>query len=152
MTKRLSVDHELFEGIKLLGLVTPLKDYRLAYFINNELNLKLSRYADFTFEGKEGEYAWYYFSKGNKYHNITLINNYHPHGKLVLEPKIDFLLMIKNVVAEEVVPEILAGLRKINGIPLAFLLNAAKIKNADLLLEALEMHELKEVIRPRKPK
>lgn len=150
MAKKLSVDLNLFEGVKVLGLVTNLKDYRLAFYINNELDLHLSKYSDFTFENKEGSYSWYYFSKGGNYHSITLINNNHYHGKLIFEPKVDFLLLIKNVFIETTVSETLSKLRKIKGITLALELLLQKVKHADLLLEALEMHELREVIRPKK--
>lgn len=150
MAKKLSVDLNLFEGARILGLVSNLKDYRLAFYINNLLDIHLSKYADFEFEGKEGKYSWYYFNKGGNYHNITLIGNNHQNGKLILEPKVDFLLLLKNVFTENVVSDTLTYLRKINGLALAFELQIPKIRNADLLLEALEMHELKEVIRPRK--
>lgn len=150
MAKKLKVDLNLFEGVKLIGLVTSLKDYRLAFNINSALNLNLSRYKDFQLEGKEGQYSWYYFSQGGNYHSITLINNNNYQGKLIIEPKIDFLLMIKNVFIESLVHEILIKLRKIDGLNMALELQISKIKNADILLEALEMHELREVLRPKK--
>lgn len=150
MAKKLSVDFNLFEGIRTLGLVTNLKDYRLAFYLNNLLDLHLSKYSDFNFEGKEGQYSWYYYSKGGNYPSITLINNNHSSGKLVTEPKVDYLLLIKNVIIENLVPDMLTKLRNISGLTLALELKMAKIKNADLLIEALEMHELKEVIRPKK--
>lgn len=150
MAKKLSVDFNLFEGIRTLGLVTNLKDYRLAFYLNNLLDLHLSKYSDFNFEGKEGQYSWYYYSKGGNYHSITLINNSHQSGKLLSEPKIDYLLLIKQVFSENLIFEILTNLRKISGITMALELQIQKIKSADLLLEALEMHELKEVIRPKK--
>lgn len=150
MAKRLSVDFNLFEGIKILGLVTNLKDYRLAFSLNNTLDLQLSKYTDFEFEEREGQYSWFYYNKGGNYHSITLINNNHQNGKLLTEPKVDYLLLIKNVFIETMIWEMLVKLRKINGLTLALELQLLKIKNADLLIEALEMHELKEVIRPKK--
>jgi len=150
MAKKLKVSLNLFEGVKIIGLVTNLKDYRLAFNINNVLNLKLSRYKDFKPEGKDGQYSWYYFSQGGNYHSITLINNNSFKGKLIFEPKIDFLLLIKNVFIESLVNDALIKLRKIDGLNMAFELQIAKIKNADVLLEALEMHELREVLRPKK--
>jgi hypothetical protein len=69
---------------------------------------------------------------------------------LIFEPRVDFLLLIKNVFIESLVNDVLIKLRKIDGLNMAFELQIAKIKNADVLLEALEMHELREVLRPKK--
>lgn len=148
MAKKLTLDINLLEGIEMLGIVTHLKDYRLAYYLNNAMKIQLKKYADFQFAGDEGQFSWYYFTEGGNNHNITLISNNHPEGKLVTNYKADYLLLIKNIFDEELVAEFITKLRKISDISLVFQMQLAKVKNIDFLLEAFEMHELKQVIRP----
>ncbi len=148
MVKKLTLDINLFEGIEMLGLVTHFKDYRLAYYINDAMDIQLKRYADFQLAGKNGQYSWYYFTEGGNYHNITMIGNHHHAGKLITDYKADYLFLIKNIFDEDQVAEFISKLRKIAGLSLVFQMQLAKVKNIDILLEALEMHELKQVIRP----
>lgn len=149
MAKKLSVDVNLFEDIKTLGLVSHIRDYRLAYFINNVLGIQLKRYADFTIGECQGSYSWYYFTEGGNYHNISLLNNNHEKGKLVPDHKVDYLIMVKNVFDEQLVSGFMSKLRKVNDISMVFEIETSKIKKIDILLEAIEMHELKQVIRPK---
>ncbi len=148
MVKKLTLDINLFEGIEMLGLVTHFKDYRLAYYINDAMGIQLKRYADFQLAGKNGQYSWYYFTEGGNYHNITMIGNNHQAGKLITDYKADYLFLIKNIFDEDQVAEFISKLRKIVDLSLVFQMQLAKVKNIDILLEALEMHELKQVIRP----
>lgn len=148
MAKKLSLDVNLFEGIKTLGLVSHIKDYRLAYFINNVLGIQLKRYADFTIGERKGSYSWYYFTEGGNYHNITLLNNNHETGKLVPDHKVDYLIIVKNVFDEQLLSDFVTKLRKIPDISIVFEIETTKIKKIDVLIEAIEMHELKQVIRP----
>ena len=143
MVKKLTLDINLFEGIEMLGLVTHFKDYRLAYYINDAMGIQLKRYADFQLAGKNGQYSWYYFTEGGNYHNITMIGNNHQAGKLITDYKADYLFLIKNIFDEDQVAVFISKLRKIADLSLVFQMQLAKVKNIDILLEALEMHELK---------
>ena len=148
MVKKLTLDINLFEGIEMLGLVTHFKDYRLAYYINDAMGIQLKKHADFQLAGKNGQYSWYYFTEGGNYHNITMIGNNHQADKLITDYKADYLFLIKNIFDEDQIAEFISKLRKIADLSLVFQMQLAKVKNIDILLEALEMHELKQVIRP----
>ena len=151
MVKRLTLKTNVSEDVEILGIVSHLKDYRLAYHINNELNIHLKRFDDLVFNEKENGFSWYYFSRGENYYNITLISNGNLENKLITEHKIDYLILIKNSI-DESSKEFISNLRKINDITMVYQIVLSKIKNIGVLLEAFEMHELKQVIRPkRKP-
>jgi len=150
MTKKLKVESDLFEGYSLLALVTPLKDYRLAYFINinDALNFQLKKYDDLRISGKESAFSWYYYSQGSNYLRCMLISNMEEKGRLIPGQRIDFILLIKNIVDDEQLMEILSKLRKIPGVSATFEIDMSSIRNMDVLLEAIEMHELDQVIKP----
>ncbi len=148
MAKKLKVESNLFEGYSLLALVTPLKDYRLAYFINDALNFQLKKYDDLRISGKESAFSWYYYSQGSNYLRCMLISNMDEKGRLIPGQRLDFILLIKNIVDDEQRADILSKLRKVSGINAAFEINMSSIPNMDLLLEAIEMHELDQVIKP----
>lgn len=150
MAKKLILDANLTEGIKILGLVTYLKDYRLAFYTNNALDIQLKKYGDFQLIKNKGSYCWYYFSEGRNYPSITLISNNHEEGKLIPDLKTDYILMIKNVLDEKLVSDFIAKMRKIPDLAMVFTVDLSKIKNIDVLLEADEMHELEQVIKPSK--
>jgi len=136
----------------MLGLVTHLKDYRLAFYINGELEIHLKKYGDFQFGKKGKNYSWYNFSEGRNYSNITLVCNNHEEGKLIPELKMDYFMVIKNVFDEKLVSGFISKLKKLPEFALIFPVDMSKIKNIDDLLEAIEMHELEQVIRPSKLK
>ncbi len=148
MAKKLKVESDLFEGYSLLALVTPLKDYRLAYFINDALNFQLKKYDDLRLSGKESAFSWYYYSQGSNYLRCMLISNMEEKGRLIPGQRIDFILLIKNIVDDEQRAEILSKLRKISSVNAAFEIDMSTIRNMDVLLEAIEMHELDQVIKP----
>ncbi len=148
MAKKLKVESDLFEGYSLLALVTPLKDYRLAYFINDALNFQLKKYDDLRLSGKESAFSWYYYSQGSNYLRCMLISNMEEKGRLIPGQRIDFILLIKNIVDNEQRAEILSKLRKISSVSAAFEIDMSTIRNMDVLLEAIEMHELDQVIKP----
>jgi len=149
MAKKLIFDSNLTEGIKMLGLVTQLKDYRLAFFVNNELEIQLKKYDDFQLSKDKGSHSWYFYGESNNYPNITLISNNHEKGKLIPDLKMDYVMVIKNVFDEKLISGFISKLRNIPGLTLVSTVNISKIKDIDVLLEADEMHELNQVIRQK---
>jgi len=148
MAKKLIIKSNYFEGYSMLALVTSLKDYRLAYFINDSLNFQLKKYKDLKIKGKENGFSWYYYSQGNHYLRCMLIANRNESGRLIPGQRIDFFLLFKNVIDKTQLSEILSKLREISSITAIFEINMAEIKSMDILLETIEMHELEQVIKP----
>ena len=64
MGKKLSSNIDYFEGYQLLGIVSQLRDYSLAFFINKSLDIELKKYEDMDItdnEGGESAFSWYFY-------------------------------------------------------------------------------------------
>jgi len=151
VAKRLSLKVDYFEDYYLLSIVSQLKDYRLAYFINETIRIDLKKYKDLQVSGRNGLYSWYYFSGGDDFPNYYLIGNNHTQGKIIPSHKgIDYYLLIKEEFEEKRIEEIASDLRKIKGVLGVFNTEMSSLRNLDSLLESVELHELEEIIRPAK--
>ncbi len=98
------LDIPLQTDFQLIGIVTPLPAYRVAYFINKELELHLRRKDDWVLEfGKRNEK--YRFPLFCDYLEIDKLNIYLLGNKAVITGNallpeyryLDFLLMLKGV-------------------------------------------------------
>ena len=133
----------------MIAIVSHLKDYTLCYHINHHLDLDLIKYDDFiTLSGSDGEssFSWYYYKdeiSGTAYY---LLGNKCEGGNLLRSQKtVDYFLLVKNSVVDELLVSITGGLRKVSNINAVFELNMQQQKNMDTLLEAIELHELEVV-------
>ncbi len=98
------LDIPLQTDFQLMGIVTPLPAYRVAYFINKELELRLKRKEDWAIEfGKRNEkYRYPLFCDYLEIDklNIYLLGNKAPGSGTALLPEhryLDFLLLMKGV-------------------------------------------------------
>lgn len=152
MAKKHTLSSGLSSGYHLFGIVTHLKDYRLAYFINERLSFQLKKYDDLSLSGKSGSYSWYCYMDKEDESSIFLFANHHPEGKLVPSQKMDYFMLIKNSTFNLKANDMASTLRKIPEVLAVFLLDMKTIKDMELILETVEMHELEFVIKPVKNK
>ena len=151
MAKRLTLDFDYFEDYNLLSIATQMKDYTLAFHINRVLELDLKKYDDLQVNGRDAAYPWFFFSEGKNYPTFYLIGNNHPKGKIDPAQKgIDYYLLIKELLDTEMLDHYAGSLRKIPGILGVFKTDMSTIRNLDLLIESVELHELDNIIRPEK--
>ena len=149
MAKKLFVSGDIREGFYLLSLVSNLADYRISFFINSNLGIVLKKYGDFISEPDKSPYSWFYFYDADLHIYYYLFANKSQGRNLIPELKrFDYLLFIKGSFPENFFNDKTVKLRTIADIQAVFQQDVLKIKNTDLLLEALELHELKEVIIP----
>jgi len=150
LAKRLKLKIDYFEDYSLLSIASHLKDYRLAFFVNEFLEIDLKKHDDLRVTGKEGNYSWFYFSMGENYPTFYLVGNNHQNGKLIPSQKgIDYYLFIKDLYDEDELVEIIGSLRKIEGVLAVFQTKMESIKLMDIVLESLELHELEKIIKPK---
>ena len=151
MSKKLSKNIDYFEDYHLLAIVSHLKDYSLCYHINIELKLDLIKYEDLIFAlppVKENSFSWYYFEDNISRTTYYLIGNKGATGSLIPSHKtVDYFLLIKKPVDNELVKTIVSRLRKTPNITAVFDTNMQQIKDMDLFLETIELHELEYVKR-----
>ena len=149
MAKRLSLNINYFEDYQLLAIVSHLKDYRLCFFLNQDLDLDLKKHDDLRPAHNGASYSWYYYSEGETYLSCYLISNHHSSGKLVPALKnVDYLMFIKNPYDDKEVMAMAMNIRRIPHVVAVFEQEISKLKNMDVLIEAIELHELEQIIRP----
>jgi len=149
MSKRLSKKIDYFEGYQLLAIVSHLKDYTLCYHINLDLGFDLIKYEDMVFTlptMEENSFSWYYYEDSLSRTTYYLIGNKAENGMLMPSQKtVDYFILIKNPVDDEIVKTIAGKLRQIQNITAIFNFNMSQFKEMDILLETIELHELEYV-------
>jgi hypothetical protein len=145
---------------QLIAIHTPLEDYRLAYFINQKLPIKLKKsnfniqisnkegdtqFTRFIFEDEQTGISWDLIQNQN---NILLANERTNQGlftesnnnfsaKLYLLPefkKVDFFLKIEKGMNDIDVTKITRNLKKIQKVNTVYPLDVEKIKSKNNLI------------------
>jgi len=151
MKKKISLNTNYFEDYQLLAIVSTLKDYTLAFFINKQFDLYLKKYDDLCVSDKGESYSWFYYKQGTKYMSCFLIGNNHSKRKLIPALKnYDFFFLIKDATDGELVQAMVAGLRNIQNVIGVFEQNMSSINGMDVLIESNEFHEMEHIISPTK--
>lgn len=123
---------------------TTLKDYRLAFQINEKLNISLRKINDLSFLRKAGEnpliYA-VYSDMQNEHFKTCLLSNKNPEGRLIPSFKqIDYFFVILNPVPENQKEKTLKEIKGIANVLTAYETDPAKTKTVAVLLDELELH------------
>jgi len=154
MAIKLSSDIDYFEDCQLLGLVSQVKDYRLAFFVNNQMGFNFKKYDNLDFydsSGNKKSASWYYYFDEQLSAKIYLIANSTDGGKLIPSKKeIDFFVLFKEFQSAEYADFALSKLRTVSNVLAVFKLDLNSIKEADILLEQVELHEIEQVLKPQR--
>ncbi len=123
----------------LIGISCHEDDYRLAWSINNDLNLTLSKKEDISvFNKKYSETQNFSVFAHNDETNLTLYNlisNRCKNGFLIKEyNKFDYFLQIYGELTESDINDILKKMKKNNDIIIAVKLDLSKIKFIERLV------------------
>jgi hypothetical protein len=151
MKAKMSLSSNYFEDYQLLAIVSPLKDYTLAFFINKYLGLNLKKYSDIMISKETVPFSWYYYKQGNKYMSYFLIGNNHPKQKLLPALKdFDYFFLIKDAVDEGLLQSMAQDMRKIQNVVGVFKKEMSTITDMDMLIQSNEFHEMEQIISPAK--
>jgi len=129
-----------FEDTRLLGIMAPVKDYQLCWYlnsilgmdfrINNDIEIQLSK------KNRNYFFAVYEFCEptGSLFHYVY--NNRFDGEYLLPEFKhLDFLWLMKgDIVNEETLQQTIGGIKEINGVQLVIELTNEKIRNKEHLV------------------
>jgi hypothetical protein len=136
--KNLAAD--FFEDTRLLGIMAPVKDYQLCWYlnslmgmdfrINNDIEIQLTK------KNRNYFFAVYEFCEptGSLFHYVY--NNRFDGEYLLPEFKhLDFLWLMKgDIVYEEMLQQTMNGIKEINGVQLVVELTNEKIRNKEHLI------------------
>jgi len=153
-TLKLTEEKNIPQGFQLLLIVSSLNDYRLTFFINSKVGLRLKKLDDIPFVTKKESktfFPWFFYKNeitDTKYYLIA--NKYKTTWLFSSLKKIDYLFFIKNPVSTEKVNELTTVIRKIGGIVTVMNYDLNNLKEIEAFLDELEMQELEQVILPAK--
>jgi len=142
------------EDYGLIAIHSSLEDYRLAYFINRELDIRLQKCPfDVTYRVEEGKsfFSRYYYEDDindaawNLVQNknsmmgtqtaASLFSNQGLSVSICLLPElktVDYVLKVENTIAG--IPELITGLLEIKQITTAYKINHYKLKSKNNLI------------------
>lgn len=123
----------------LIAITSSLKDYRLCYLINRELQFNFTKTEDLYLDPLHGNspayFSIYQYNIEDQDTDFFFIANKGSEGYLIPEMnKTDYLLMIKNYYDTDELEKLVAGLNKIPEIVAAVKVDPKKIKSRENLL------------------
>ncbi len=134
-----TLKYELDLDFVLLAITAPLKDYRLCFKINKQLNFDLCRIDElelfFNSEVEPVFFSRYVYLQEHTDIEFNLIANKGTEGFLIPEmKKVDYFLLIRNYIEEEELKGIISGLNKISEILVAAEVDPRKLKSKENLI------------------
>lgn len=136
---KIILKYELDLNFILIAITSPLKDYRLCFYINRESGLNLQKEEDYTLQ-PDGNSTHFF----TKYSDISpteetefylLGNRGLEGGILIPEMKnVDFFMVIKGFIDDEDLRALLSSLIKIEDIIVASEIDVTKLKSKENLV------------------
>ncbi len=123
----------------LIAMTTSLKDYRICYLINKNLQFNFAKQADLEVDIQQGSgpvfFSLYYDSWEASETDFYFIANKGSDGYLIPEMrKTDYFLMIKNYIDNDELDSIIFALNKLPEIVAAVKIDPKKLKSRENLL------------------
>jgi hypothetical protein len=128
-----------------IGIACHMKDYRFAFFVNEQLGFRFKRLDDLI-SGDEKEmlnYSFYIYTNPEDRRNYYLVSNYHEEGRLIPSEKgADFFLIVNDILPASLKKEMISKIQKVPQALAAYEIPAGKVKNLELIFEEIEIHLL----------
>jgi len=143
--RKLISDPVSYPGLSIIAINSPLRDYRLTYFINKAAGITLVKSEDlpvfFEKEGREYLYPLFTCYESNLRIHYYLIGNNHIGGKMCPDYKqADYLMLLHSPDESGHAAEIITRVKTITGIQIAMKADLAKIRNLEGIMNDLELH------------
>ena len=154
MAKKLRLKIDYFDEYHLLAIASHMKDYRMAYCINQKVGSHLKKFDDLAVgNSEEDHYSWYFCYEKEDHSTLYLISNSNGIQHLIpTKREIDYFLLIKNAVNEVKVGELARQVREVENVIGVFQMDMTTIKDMDVLLEIIELHEMEQLKNKTKQK
>ncbi len=123
----------------LIAITCPLKEYLLAFKVNNLLNINFTRISDLSLEnplsGEPAYFARYCYNIEATESEFFLIANKGTEGYLIPEmKKSDYFALIRNCHDTEFIDDFIEGINKIQEVAMATEVDPAKLKSKENLI------------------
>jgi len=145
--KRITVAKESNKPV-IIGISTPMKDYRLTWFMNEALSLKLAKQKDISIYNEKKEklssFSFYYDEQPDNLLVFYFISNKNAESEVLAyeQKQTDFLFLIKGSLRKTQLDEMLQNIKAISNIQTAFIIDDSTLKSLDSLMEDIELHLL----------
>ena len=154
MSKIHCIDFEFDHDYDLIGIHSILADYRMAYFLNDHLNIQLRRFKDdLDFQFKNCSFPLYKFEDKTAFTSWSLIANKHVFTENVTEggsnlfleetkisylipekKKVDYFIKITGLKDDVELNTTLLNINKINNIMASYAIDPMDLKSRDNLI------------------
>lgn len=144
--KQLHIETDSTEDYQLIGISSPSKEYRLAYYINKTLGIDLRRQKDLNTtimsEREMTPFSLFFYPEEECEHSYYLLSNSNTKSKLIPDlGTTDYFLLIRRHIEKSKILELIHGLQKISLVQTAFMLDLSKIRGFFYVLDDLEEFE-----------
>jgi hypothetical protein len=145
MAKKIRLSSGTSYDYTTIGIACHMKDYRFAFFVNEQLGFRFRRLDDLV-SGEEKDarsYSFYIYTNPDDRRNYYLVSNYHEDGRLIPSEKgADFFLIVNDILPLTFKKEIITKIQKIPQALAAYEIPAGKVKNLEIIFEEIEEHLL----------
>jgi hypothetical protein len=145
MAKKIKLTSGSSYDYTTIGIACHMKDYRFAFFVNDQLDFHFKRMDDLV-SGAEKEqraYSFYIYTNPEDRRNYYLVSNYHEEGRLIpTEKGADFFLIVNDTLPANLKKEIILKIQKVPQALAAYEIPAGKVKNLEFIFEEIEVHLL----------
>ena len=147
MPKQVLLETDIEHMDAFIGISSHLRDYRLAYLINQLLGFTLEKTDDLsafnTRSDKPSFFSCYIFEDRDKQLKYFLLSNTGSEALLVpAQKEAGYFMLIRGVVSSEVEAAIVGQLKNIPNVLTTYSIDQNKIPNIELLLSDVELHEI----------
>lgn len=132
---------EPFDDIIIIGIVTGLVDYQLAWNLNKILKIDLAKYKDISSNGKDF-FSFYLYDAGENSNVFNLVALSNKERRWVtFSPQTDYLLIIRNYINDEKLQQYFSKIKSISKVQHAYIIDLDYNTKIDSILAEVESHE-----------
>jgi hypothetical protein len=147
MGKKLSLKLDYTPEYSLLGICTPLSDFKLAWNINNMMGLSLKKKDNFVYShnniNKNEPFSIYYYNNNAIDMDYFVISNRSENSFLIPEYKeCDYFFLLKCCDSAIAIGRMIGNIKDIENVQTVFLIEPKTIKHINNFLGDLELHLL----------
>lgn len=142
MARKIKLDVEPLDDVKIIGINTSMMDYQLAWNLNKTLKLNFVKYESIGIKGK-GFFSFYYYDKGENYNVFNLISLFSNEGKewVSFKPRTDYFFLVRKDIDREIVVQMINKIKSIPKVNHAYIVDIDANNKIGAMLEDIELHE-----------